>query len=380
MRLFEKYQILRMIIGILKEIKNNENRVALIPEKAKLLTAKNHQVLVEFDAGIGSGYTNQDYELAGCKIIQSSNEIFLTSDIVLKVKEPLESEYKLLNNKTTLFTYLHLAANNKLTNSLLNAGTTAIAYENVSPDNKNFPLLKPMSEIAGKLAPQIASNFLQKQNGGLGVLIGGTETVPALKIGVIGAGTVGYNAASIALGMQANVYVFDIDEEKLLNLNNNYPDVNTVLSNQQNLNDILPLMDVIINGIYIPGASAPKIIDQDLLQQLKNNCLIVDVAIDQGGSVENLTPTSHDDPIVNINQVYGYAVPNMPGVVPRTASKALNEATFPYIEYLANNGVEHSIKNNNEIANGVNTYKNKLTSKPVADSLNLNFSPLDELI
>ena len=156
--------------------------------------------------------------------------------------------------------------------------------------------------------------------------------------------------------------------------------VNTVLSNQQNLNDILPLMDVIINGIYIPGASAPKIIDQALLQQLKNNCLIVDVAIDQGGSVENLTPTSHDDPIVNINQVYGYAVPNMPGVVPRTASKALNEATFPYIEYLANNGVEHSIKNNNEIANGVNTYKNKLTSKPVADSLNLNFSPLDELI
>ena len=163
-------------------------------------------------------------------------------------------------------------------------------------------------------------------------------------------------------------------------LNNNYPNVNTVLSNQQNLNDILPLMDVIINGIYIPGASAPKIIDQALLQQLKNNCLIVDVAIDQGGSVENLTPTSHDDPIVNINQVYGYAVPNMPGVVPRTASKALNEATFPYIEYLANNGVEHSIKNNNEIANGVNTYKNKLTSKPVADSLNLNFSPLDELI
>ena len=223
-------------------------------------------------------------------------------------------------------------------------------------------------------------NFLQKQNGGLGVLIGGTSEVPPIKIGVIGAGSVGYNAAIMAYGMQADVYVFDIDEEKLKTLKNDNHKINTVFSSSSNLDKYLPDMDVIINGIYIPGASAPKIINASLIDKLKNNCLIIDVAIDQGGSVEYLHPTSHDEPLIQIKQIYGYAVPNMPGVVPRTASKALNEATFPYIEYIANHGINNAIKNNNEIANGVNTYNNKLTTKAVADSLDLEYTSITKLI
>ena len=369
-----------MIIGTLKEIKNNENRVALIPEKAKLLIKNGHRLLIETQAGIGSGYSDADYTNVGCEIINDPKSIFEYAELVLKVKEPLESEYSLLNNKATLFTYLHLAANKNLTSALINSGTLSIAYEGVSKDNKNFPLLKPMSEIAGKLAPQIAANFLQKQNGGLGVLIGGTSEVPPIKIGVIGAGSVGYNAAIMAYGMQADVYVFDIDEEKLKTLKNDNLKINTVFSSSSNLDKYLPDMDVIINGIYIPGASAPKIINASLIDKLKNNCLIIDVAIDQGGSVEYLHPTSHDEPLIQIKQIYGYAVPNMPGVVPRTASKALNEATFPYIEYIANHGINNAIKNNHEIANGVNTYNNKLTTKAVADSLDLEYTPITKLI
>ena len=370
-----------MIIGILKEIKNNENRVALIPEKAKLLLDNNHEVLIEKNAGLGAGYSDENYLAVGCKIINDPKFIFSNSELVLKVKEPLESEYKFLNSKSTLFTYLHLAANKKLTNALLDKNTIAIAYESVSTDKRNFPLLQPMSEIAGKLAPQIAANFLEKQNGGLGVLIGGTEKIPPLNIAIIGGGTVGYNAAKISNGLGGNVFVFDIDESKLQKISEDQNNIITILSSNENLTKHLPKMDIIINGIYIPGATAPKIITKEIQAKLKQNCFIIDVAIDQGGSVENLSPTSHDDPVVSLkNNIYGYAVPNMPGIVPQTASKALNEATFPYIEYIANNGIQYAIKNNIEIFNGVNIYKNNITSEAVAKSLGMSYKSLSDMI
>ena len=370
-----------MIIGILKEVKNNENRVALTPAKAKLLVNQNHQIVIEKNAGKGAGYSNEDYLSVGCEITNDPKFIFDNSELVLKVKEPLESEYKLLNAKSTLFTYLHLAANRKLTEALLKNNTLAIAYESVSLDQRNFPLLQPMSEIAGKLAPQIAANFLEKQNGGLGVLIAGTKTVPPLNIAIIGAGTVGYNAAKIANGMGGKVYVFDVDDNKLQKIKEIQTDICTIYSSNENLSKHLPQMNIIINGIHIPGASAPKIITKEIQRKLKQNCLIIDVAIDQGGSVENLYPTSHDDPVVSLeNNIFGYAVPNMPGIVPRTASKALVEATFPYIEYVANNGIEYAIKNNIEISNGVNIYKNNITSEAIAKSLGMSYQSLSDII
>ena len=369
-----------MIIGVPKEIKNNENRVALIPEKAAMLSEQNHNILIESNAGTGAGYPDKDYVNSGCTIISNVEEIYKNAELITKVKEPLKSEYKYLNKKSILFTFLHLAANKNLLMNLLKSQMTSIAYEAISKNGKTFPLLKPMSEIAGKLAPQIAANFLQKQNGGPGLLIGGTSNIKPLNISIIGAGIVGYNAAIISNGMGANVTIFDIDNKKLLNIKNYDKKIKTQFSSKENLAKYLPASDIIINGIYIPGSQTPKVIDESIQKLIKKNALIIDIAIDQGGGVENLNSTSHDKPIVKLNNFYGYAVPNIPGIVPKTASQALNEATYKYIELIANHGFESCLFNNKEIFNAVNTYKGKLTSKPVSESLNLNYNSLDKII
>jgi len=369
-----------MIIGVPKEIKNNENRVAIIPKNASILSKQNHHILIESNAGIGAGYTDKEYLNSGCKITSNAEEIYENAELITKVKEPLKSEYKYLHKKPILFTFLHLAANKSLSMNLLKSKMTSIAYEAVSKDGKTFPLLKPMSEIAGKLAPQIAANFLQKQYGGPGLLIGGTSNIKPLNISIIGAGIVGYNAAIISNGMGANVTVFDIDKEKLLNIEDFDKKIKTQFSSQENLKKHLPSSHIIINGVYIPGSQTPKVINKSIQKLIKKNTLIIDVAIDQGGGVENLNPTAHDDPIVKLNDFYGYAVPNMPGIVPKTASQSLNEATHKYIELIANHGIESCLINNKEIYNAVNTYKGKLTSKPVSESLNLNYSSLNKII
>ncbi len=369
-----------MIIGVPKEIKNNENRVAIIPEKASILSKQNHDILIESNAGIGAGYTDEEYLNAGCEIITNKEKIYKNAELITKVKEPLESEFKYLNNKSILFTFLHLAANKNLSINLLKSETTSIAYEAVTKDGKNFPLLKPMSEIAGKLAPQIAANFLQKQYGGPGLLIGGTSNIKPLNISIIGAGIVGYNAAIISYGMGASVTVFDIDENKLLNIKNYNKKIETKFSSNENLSKHLSSSDIIINGVYIPGSQTPKVINAKIQKLIKKDTLIIDVAIDQGGGVENLNSTSHDNPIVKTNNFYGYAVPNMPGIVPKTASQSLNEATHKYIELIANQGIKSCLINNKEIYNAVNTYKGKLTSKPISESLNLDYNSLDKII
>ena len=369
-----------MIIGVPKEIKNNENRVAIIPEKAAMLSEQNHNILIESNAGTGSGYSDKDYVNSGCTIISNVEEIYKNAELITKVKEPLKSEYKYLNKKSILFTFLHLAANKNLLMNLLKSQMTSIAYEAVTINGKTFPLLKPMSEIAGKLAPQIAANFLQKQYGGPGLLIGGTSNIKPLNISIIGAGIVGYNAAIISNGMGANITIFDIDNKKLLNIKNYDKKIKTQFSSKENLAKYLPSSQIIINGVYIPGSQTPKIIDKSIQKLIKKDALIIDVAIDQGGGVANLNSTSHDKPIVKLNNFYGYAVPNIPGIVPKTASQALNGATHKYIELIANNGFESCLINNKEILNAVNTYKGKLTSKPVSKSLNLNYYSLDKII
>ena len=369
-----------MIIGVPKEIKNNENRVAIIPEKAAMLSEQNHNILIESNAGTGSGYSDKDYVNSGCTIISNVEEIYKNAELVTKVKEPLKSEYKYLNKKSILFTFLHLAANKNLLMNLLKSEMTSIAYEAVTKNGKTFPILKPMSEIAGKLAPQIAANFLQKQYGGPGLLIGGTSNIKPLNISIIGAGIVGYNAAIISNGMGANVTVFDIDNNKLLNIKNYDKKIKTQFSSKGNLAKYLPSSHIIINGVYIPGSKTPKVIDESIQKLIKKDTLIIDVAIDQGGGVANLNSTSHDKPIVKLNNFYGYAVPNIPGIVPKTASQALNEATHKYIELIANHGFESCLINNKEIFNAINTYKGKLTSKPVSKSLNLNYDSLDKII
>ncbi len=369
-----------MIIGVPKEIKNNENRVAIIPEKAAMLSEQNHNILIESNAGTGSGYSDKDYVNSGCTIISNVEEIYKNAELITKVKEPLKSEYKYLNKKSILFTFLHLAANKNLLMNLLKSEMTSIAYEAVTKNGKTFPLLKPMSEIAGKLAPQIAANFLQKQYGGPGLLIGGTSNIKPLNISIIGAGIVGYNAAIISNGMGANVTVFDIDNNKLLNIKNYNKKIKTQFSSKGNLAKYLPSSHIIINGVYIPGSKTPKVIDESIQKLIKKDTLIIDVAIDQGGGVANLNSTSHDKPIVKLNNFYGYAVPNIPSIVPKTASQALNGTTHKYIELIANNGFESCLINNIEILNAVNTYKGKLTSKPVSKSLNLNYYSLDKII
>ena len=369
-----------MIIGVPKEIKNNENRVAIIPEKAGMLSEQNHNILIESNAGTGAGYPDKDYVNSGCTIISNVEEIYKNAELLTKVKEPLKSEYKYLNKKSILFTFLHLSANKNLAINLLKSETTSIAYEAVTKNGKTFPLLKPMSEIAGKLAPQIAANFLQKQYGGPGLLIGGTSNIKPLNISIIGAGIVGYNAAIISTGMGANVTIFDIDNNKLLNIKNYDKKIETQFSSKENLVKYLPSSQIIINGVYIPGSQTPKIINESMQKLIKKDSLIIDVAIDQGGGVENLNATSHDKPIIKLNNFYGYAVPNIPGIVPKTASQALNEATHNYIELIANHGFESCLINNKEIFNAVNTYKGKLTSKPISESLDLNYNSLYKII
>lgn len=357
-----------MIIGIPKEIKNNENRVSMTPAGVYSLCRAKHQVYVETQAGAGSGFSDEEYKEAGALIV-SCEEVFQKAELIIKVKEYIECEYKYLRKDQMVFTYLHIANNLPFAQALINSHTTSIAYETVEY-NRTLPLLTPMSEVAGKMAVQIGANMLQKFNGGSGILLGGVPGVMPAEVVVVGGGKVGFNAAKIAVGLGANVHVFEVNAERMAyieDISNNT--IRTVFNNEYNLRNALKTADLVIGAVLIPGAKAPKLVSEDMVKEMKEGSAIVDVAIDQGGCIETCDhTTTHDDPFFIKHGVLHYSVANMPGAVPRTSTIALSNATLPYILKLANKGLQ-ALKEDTGFMKGLNTFDGNYTCKAVADAL-----------
>ena len=365
-----------MIVGIPREIKTNENRIAMTPAGVSSLTHRNHKVVVENDAGLGSGFTNEEYIEAGAVIAPDAESVFDKADMIIKVKEPQESEYKLLKSNRILFTYLHLASSKKLTEVLLERKVTGIAYETVQMDNGSLPLLIPMSRIAGRLSVQVGSDLLLKYNGGRGILLGGSPGVEAGKVVIIGGGTVGSAAARIAVGLGAKTTVMDINPVTLSRIDEYYSGrVNTLFSNKYELMRQVQNADILIGAVLVPGAKAPKLVTEEMVKTMKPGAVIVDVAIDQGGSVETIDRvTTHENPSYVKHGVVHYSVANMPGAVPRTSTKALEGSTLPYIIQLADYGME-ALDKNKPLMKGLNTFEGRLTNLAVAQSLDMEYTP-----
>lgn len=370
-----------MIIGIPKEIKAQEERVAITPAGVETLKKAGHRILIEKHAGLGSGFTNEDYIKAGAEILETPQEVFEKAEMILKVKEPLPAEYAFLREGQILFTYLHLAAEPKLVNALLERKVTGIAYETVQLDDCSLPLLTPMSEVAGRMSVQIASRLLEKHYGGMGILLGGVPGTAPAKVVIIGGGIVGANAAKMAMGLRANVTLLDVNLDRMRYLNDIYAEsLTTIFSNSYSIREQVKRADVVIGAVLIPGAKAPKLVTEDMVQNMKPGSVIVDVAIDQGGCIETIDRiTTHENPTFVKYGVVHYSVANMPGAVPRTSTMALTNATLPYAIKLANKGLD-AVRENKALALGVNTFKGHLTYEGVATSLNLAYKPLEELL
>lgn len=368
-----------MIIGVPKEIKNLENRVAMTPDNVKVLVADGHTVHIEKDAGIGSKFTNEAYEEAGAEIKDSAAEVW-KAEMVVKVKEPQPEEYDYFYEGLVLFTYLHLANEEELTQKLVDEGVTAIAYETMEKGGK-LPLLTPMSEVAGKMSVQAGTRFLEKNHGGKGVLIGAVPTVNKSKVGIIGGGVVGENAAKVAHGMGASVTILDLNPERLAELDNIFNGaVETLMSTPTNIAKVVKESDLVITGVLIPGAKAPILITEEMVKSMEEGSVIVDIAIDQGGNVETSTKaTTHQDPVYTKHGVIHYTVANIPGAVPRTSTLALTNATILYTRTLAKEGVKSALENPT-IYSGVNVYKGKVTNQAVADTFNHDYIKLEDLI
>ena len=361
-----------MIIGCPKEIKPQEFRVGLTPNAVKEISLNDHSVLIERNAGIGSGFTDEDYINSGAKIIDEPESIFLNSDMLVKVKEPQKTERKFLREGQVLFTYLHLAPDLDQTKDLIASKCTAIAYETVTDNFGRLPLLAPMSEVAGRLAPQVGAWTLQKANGGMGVLLGGVPGVPPAKVIVIGGGVVGVNAARVASGMGADVTIIERSITRLSFLDEMYRGMfKTIYSNAANTEHFLTEADLLIGAVLIPGASAPKLISREHLKLMKNGSAIVDVAIDQGGCFETSKPTTHEDPIFEVDGVIHYCVANMPGAVARTSTIALGNATMPFILSLLNKGWKNACEEDPHLLNGLNVHSGHLTYEAVGRALNI---------
>jgi alanine dehydrogenase len=362
-----------MIIGCPKEIKEQENRVALLPSAAYQLIKRGHKVLVERDAGVGAGYSTDEYEQAGCTVLDDHAEVFRQAEIIVKVKEPLPSEYPLLQRGQILFTYLHLAASRKLTEALLKSGVTGIAYETISV-NRRLPLLEPMSEIAGRMSVIVGGYFLAKHSGGKGVLLGGVPGVLPGKVVVIGGGTSGVNAARMATGLGADVTILEVDLERMRFLDITMHTAHTLYSSEASLVELLPTVDLLIGAVLVPGAKAPKLISRDMLRSMKPGSVLVDIAIDQGGCAETSRATTHHDPIYFEEGVMHYCVANMPGAYARTATQALTNVTFRYLELLADHGLAEACKRQPALVGGINVMDGQLTSKPVAEAHGVPYS------
>jgi alanine dehydrogenase len=367
-----------MRVGVAKEIKQDEYRVALTPAGAGELRQRGHEVVVETGAGAGSAFPDADYEAVGARIV-GVEEVWATADLVLKVKEPLPEEYGRLREGLILFTYLHLAADEDLTRALVASGATCIAYETVETDDGRLPLLAPMSEVAGRLATQMGAWALEKAQGGRGLLLGGVPGVPPAKVVVLGGGIVGYNAALIAVGMQADVWVLDKSVERMRDLEMMLDGrITLAMSNRLEIERAAADADLVIGAVLIPGARAPKLITRDMLAGLKQGAVLVDVAIDQGGCFETSRPTTHSDPTYVVDGIVHYCVANMPGAVPITSTFALTNVTLPYVEAIANQGVREAVARDRALARGVNVVDGKLTYEAVADAHGLEYSPLEQ--
>lgn len=361
-----------MLIGIPAEIKDNENRIAMTPGGVQEITRHGHQVMVEADGGIGSGFSDAEYQEAGAEIVASASEIWQRAEMIIKVKEPLASEYQYLRDDLILFTYLHLAADETLTKAIVDSGVTGIAYETVELADHSLPLLQPMSEVAGRMATQVAARYLEKPEGGRGKLMGGIPGVRPANVVVLGGGTVGTHAAEIAAGMRANVTIIDINLERLRYLSHVMPgNVVLLASNQSTIYEAVRRADVVIGGILIAGARAPHLVTRDMISDMKPGSVIVDVAVDQGGCVETTHPTTHSDPIFYVDGVLHYGVANMPGAVPRTSTYGLTNATLKYALKIADQGVNNAVNGDPALRKGVNTYQGKLVYQPVADAFNM---------
>jgi alanine dehydrogenase len=359
-----------MIIGVPKEVKNNEFRVGMLPWMVKELTTQGHEVIVESNAGVGAGYNNAAYLEVGGIVVDAASEVWARGEMIVKVKEPTPSEYPLIRENHILFTYLHLAASKDCTQALVNSGVRAYSYETLSI-NGTLPLLAPMSEIAGKLASQMGAHYLLAPNGGNGVLMSGVAGVEPAKVLVLGAGEVGLGAIVVAEGMRAEVTVLDIDQSKLAKVTDLYRGrVKTLISNKENLERELLLADVVIGGVLLPGAKAPKLVTKDMVARMKPGSVLVDVAIDQGGCFEGSYPTTHQDPVYKVHNSTYYSVANMPGSVPVTATKALTNATFKYIQLLANNTPEEAHKLAPELISALNVDKGRITNEKVTIAFN----------
>ncbi|NIJ20507.1 alanine dehydrogenase [Sphingomonas naasensis] len=363
-----------MRVGVPKEIKNHEYRVGLTPASVAELIHAGHEVLVETRAGMGIDFADEAYTRVGAKIAPDAAAVFAGSDMIVKVKEPQPQEIALLEPRHTLFTYLHLAADKPQAEGLMRSGATCIAYETVTSNSGALPLLKPMSEVAGRMSVQVASHYLEKEQGGRGELLGGVPGVAPCKVAILGGGVSGINAAQMATGQRADVTIYDINNERLAELDMHFgSQIKTAYASKAAIAEAVKTSQVVIGAVLVPGAAAPKLVTRDMLKTMMRGSVLVDIAIDQGGCFETSKPTTHDDPVYEIDGVIHYCVANMPGAVARTSAFALNNATLPFVLRLANLGAEAAMKADKHLANGLNVYKGKIAFKAVADDLDLPY-------
>jgi len=370
-----------MIIGVPKEIKNNENRVALTPAGASELIKHGHTLYVQKTAGEGSGFSDSEYQAAGATILNTIEEVYAIAEMIIKVKEPIESEYSLIKKDQLLFTYFHFASYEPLTHAMIERGAVCLAYETVEKADRSLPLLIPMSEVAGRMSIQEGAKYLEKPMGGRGVLLGGVPGVKPAEVLVLGGGIVGTQAAKMAAGLGARVTMMDISLPRLRQLDDIMPaNVETMISNEYNVRNAIKTADLVIGGVLIPGAKAPKLITRDMLPSMKKGAVIVDVAIDQGGCFETSKPTTHAEPCYEVDGVVHYCVANMPGAVPYTSTLALTNATLPYALQLANKGWKKACADSNELKLGLNVINGKVVYKGVAEAFNLEYTEVDSFL
>lgn len=371
-----------MIIGVPKEVKNNENRVGLTPAGAVAYIHAGHQVIVETQAGVGSGFPDEDYTQAGAQIASTAEEVWSKAEMICKVKEPLPQEYVYFRENLVLFTYLHLAPEEELTKQLCAKGVIGIAYETIQTPDRALPLLMPMSEVAGRMSVQVGAQFLEKPHGGKGVLLGGVPGVPPSKVVIVGGGIVGTNAAKMAVGLGADVTIIDINANRLRELDDQFQGrLHTLMSNTYNIAHAVKEADLLIGAVLIPGARAPRLVTEEMVKTMNPGSVIVDVAIDQGGSIETIDRiTTHSEPTYVKHGVVHYAVANMPGAVPRTSTIALTNVTVPYGLQIANKGYRKAVEENPALAKGVNVLHGEIVYEAVAKSLNLPYKPLEDVL
>ncbi len=370
-----------MKIGLPKEIKDNEYRVGLTPAGVNALVHAGHEVFVQKTAGEGSGFSDEQYVNAGGNLLDTADEIWQTGDMIVKVKEPVAPEYPRMRENQLLFTYLHLAPEFELTKQMMERKVTGVAYETITDKKGTLPLLTPMSEVAGRMSVQVAATYLEKMNGGKGILLGGVPGVPAANVVIIGGGVVGTEAAKMAVGLGAKVTIIDINLERLRQLDDIFlSKVQTLASSRYQIHEAISHADVVIGGVLVVGAAAPKLVTRDMLKDIPKGSVLVDVAVDQGGCFETTHATTHSNPTFYEEGVLHYCVANMPGAVPRTSTFALTNATLPYALALANKGFEQAIADDAGLKEGVNTYAGKCTYEAVADSQNIEYTPLDDLL